>query len=179
MHRVRRGGCSARFTAGLARAAAATEPTLSVGPRRCVITEIPSHAVNPRLHGTVDFSNLRAGFVRHGDFDRVVAFQFGLQEVIHNHAVGRIGRQEIARADVSFIVRQVPGDTGPHIEQMQIGGQHVVGHFFERGDVVHDPQRAAVRGENQIVIAGMDLEIVHRHCRQSIFHAFPVSTAIK
>ena len=62
---------------------------------------------------------------------------------------------------------------------MQIGCQHVVAHFFERRDIVHDPKRAAVCGQNQIMIARMDLDVVHRNRGQPVLHALPVGSAVE
>ena len=48
---------------------------------------------------------------------------------------------------------------------MHLGGEHRLAQFFERGDVLHDPDAAPVRADDEVVLAFLDLDVVHRHRR--------------
>jgi len=51
------------------------------------------------------------------------------------------------------------------LEQVRVLCDHFRRHLLERG-AVHDPQTAAVRRRDHLVIARMNLQIEHRHGRQ-------------
>src|SRR5262249_32965951 len=51
-------------------------------------------------------------------------------------------------------------------------------HFFDWSEVVEDPDGAAVRGENEIVVGSLKLNVVHRNSGKIIFEGGPVSAAV-
>src|SRR6185312_7027812 len=63
------------------------------------------------------------------------------------------------------------------IEQMQVGIPDLV-ELFQRGDVVGDPDRTAVGGDDQVAVAGMDEHIVHRDGGQVGHELLPTAGAV-
>ncbi len=61
---------------------------------------------------------------------------------------------------------------------MNVAIEHRVIHLLKSGDIVHDPDRTSVCGEDQIVLTRMDENIVDRNCRQIHVKFCPISAAI-
>ena len=129
-------------TTGAASATDATTPTSATEAATRldlrVIAEVPLRAVHARFRRRRHLTNPVPHFVRHRDSDRGPALRFVLHEVIDDRAVGRIGRDELLCPGEALRIRQVPGDTRAHAEDMQVGREHVVAHLLERPYVVHD-----------------------------------------
>src|SRR5262249_28412393 len=62
------------------------------------------------------------------------------------------------------------------LEQMRIARRHRSAHLLERGDVVHDVEAAAMRGDDQITI--LECEIVNGDDRQVAAERLPVSAVV-
>src|ERR1051326_1462666 len=64
----------------------------------------------------------------------------------------------------------------PRLEEMCVAGQHLRRELLERRDVVHDPERPAVRGDDEIAL--LEREIVDRHDRQIELQLLPVGAVV-
>src|SRR5574341_980085 len=62
---------------------------------------------------------------------------------------------------------------------MEVGGGHGIVQLFKRRDVVEDPDRAAVSAEDEVVVARMDDDVVHRHGGEIHFDARPGAAAVE
>src|ERR1035441_1540240 len=71
-----------------------------------------------------------------------------LGKEIEHQAILRIGREEHVGAFEPAIVGHLPLDAGAAVEKLQVSGEHLVVQLLQRRDIVHDPDGAAVRGEN-------------------------------
>jgi hypothetical protein len=99
------------------------------------------------------------------------------QPVDQLRAVGRIWREEdfVAGEVLSVGLRVLVRGLGR--EEVCRASHDAIVHFLERRNV-HDPDRSAVGRRDQLTIAGMDFEIVHRNCWQPGHETLPARSAI-
>src|SRR5215831_483378 len=60
---------------------------------------------------------------------------------------------------------------------MRRGRFHRVGHLLERRDVIHDVERAPMRGDHDVAL--LEYEIVHRNDRQIETKTLPVRPVVR
>src|SRR5260370_543409 len=72
----------------------------------------------------------------------------------------------------------VAAGVGAAIGQVEVRGGHGVAQLLDRRDVVEDPDRPAVRAEDQIVLAGMNGDVVDGDGRQVQAEAHPARPLI-
>ena len=61
---------------------------------------------------------------------------------------------------------------------MRIRVPHFSGHLLDRRDVIHDPEAATVRRDNQIVEVLLHGDPVNRRMRQIVLHRLPIFAVI-
>src|SRR4029077_81985 len=80
--------------------------------------------------------------------------------------------REILRVRLGILIR------GFGREEIRPTRHHRIVHFLERR-YVHDPDRSPVRGSDQLSIARVNLEIMHRYRRQSCHEPLPARSTVR
>ncbi len=143
------------------------------------MTQIPVDAVDAgaaRLAQIVagDLAHLRARAV--ADAQRDIGLRLR-QVVADRRAIGRVLPEERLVGDEAAIVGRVELHAAAHVEQERIG-LHRLRLLLQRRDVVEDPDAAAVRGDDHVVVARVNDDLVNRHRRQVRLDAQPAAAAI-
>ena len=66
-----------------------------------------------------------------------------------------------------------------NVEEMNFFGECAFGDFFQRRQIVEDPNRASMGRQHKRIVARLNLDIVNAHQRQVPFHSSPVAPAIE
>ncbi|MEZ4457198.1 MAG: hypothetical protein R2882_11715 [Gemmatimonadales bacterium] len=97
------------------------------------------------------------------------------QPVVDRGAAGRIlSGLEVLDQLLALPVDPVGRRRG---EQVRLAGGRAAGELAERGDVVEDPHRPAVRGDREV--AFLDHEVPHRHLREVPPERLPMRPSVE
>ena len=156
-----------------------TRPTCPTCHNERLVPQIPIDAIDAgsarRSHvGAGDLTHLRAGRVANPQRDIGLRFR---QVEANRRAVGRVLTEERLVSDEPAIVGLVELHGAPHVEQERVG-LHRLGLLLQRRRIIEDPDAAAMRGDNHVVVTRVEHDLVDRHRRQIRLDAQPLAAAI-
>ena len=170
----------------------------------CRIVQIPNPAVHAGLGGQraewtqpvegdelfLQFFFRGVGFIGAGKFANELAARVEnfksdrsrsgavRQIVIDDYAIGRIGASGfVGRKRRVGVGVALDAEGGGWSEEMSRGCAGESRHFAQRGDVIQNPERAAVRGDDEVVV--VNPEIAHGGVRQIQLQGLPVVAVVE
>ena len=139
-------------------------------------SQIPRDAIDARLIGhAVYLSHHAVVLVRDGDVD--LALRLFLQEIRNQRPRRRVLSGPFLLAEVAVATPAVPPSSRSNVEHRHLCRLRLR-ELLQRGEIVEDVQAASVRGEEQIVLARMDLYVAHRCDRQVAAQRDPVCPTV-
>ena len=139
------------------------------------MAQVPARPIEPRLEFGLQRAHRAAPRAADGD----LGLAGGARVDVQQRALGRVLRDEELVAGVPLVVVDPPGDRVPDREEVQVLLEHRRVEGGERGDVVGDPDTPAVGPEDQVVLAGVNREVIHRHRRNLAADPVPVRPAVQ
>src|SRR5689334_20955851 len=148
----------------------------AVGARRL---RQPAYTPLEAVHALLDIDVHRADdLVVLQELDLALAHS-RLRQDVDRRAALRILSLEFAIRGVTLRLRIVlPQHRGSRVEQLEIGRVAAL-ELLERRDLVADPDRAPVRRDDEIAIAGVNQNIVHPHAGEAGHELLPFLAAIQ
>ena len=64
------------------------------------------------------------------------------------------------------------------LEQVDVGREDIVAQLLERRDVIENPDTSSVRRRDEVAVARVDDQIVHRNGRHVVHQAMPLFAAV-
>ena len=148
--------------------------------RQRLVPQVPIDAVDAGAARRADviageLADLRAGRVANAQRDARLRLR---QVEADGRAVGGVLAEERLVGNEPAIVGLVELHGATQVEQVGVG-LHRLGLLLQRRGIVKDPDAATVRGDNHVVVARVEHDLVDRHRRQVRLDAQPLATAIR
>ena len=144
---------------------------------RVLVAQVPLHAVDAGGGGAAQRAHHFTRPVRHPH--RHLAGPVRAQPVVDRCAVGRV--RPLAHVDVGGLGAGaiVEAVRVAGLEEVNVGRGHGVGHLLERRDVVHDPEAAPVRSDDQVIEMLLHDEAVHGRRREVVPEQLPCVAVVE